>query len=105
MTKDFDVSFKDANTAHAHVPDIMLGAMSKMERDEFISDKKLEKINKIKIDTGGYNSLDEGDMIKWNHNLDLEKERSNTLNILASLVPANEVYLTSSKSANKLSMS
>lgn len=83
----------------------MLGAMSKMERDEFISDKKLEKINKIKVDTGGYNSLDEGDMIKWDHNIDLEKERSNTLNILASLVPANEIYLTSSKSANKLSMS
>jgi hypothetical protein len=61
----------------------MLGAMSKMEREEFISDMKLSKINKIKVDTGGYDSLDEGDMIKWDHNLDLEKERSNTLNILA----------------------
>lgn len=57
--------------------------MSKMEREEFISDMKLSKINKIKVDTGGYDSLDEGDMIKWDHNLDLEKERSNTLNILA----------------------
>jgi len=61
----------------------MIGAMSKMERDEFISDRKLDKIVKIKVDTGGYNSLDEGDMIKWDHKLNLEKERSNTLNILA----------------------
>jgi len=83
LTQDFDVSFKDANKAHAHVPDVMIGAMSKMERDEFISDRKLDKIVKIKVDTGGYNSLDEGDMIKWDHKLNLEKERSNTLNILA----------------------
>ena len=83
LTKEFDVSFKDANVAHAHVPDVMLGALSKMEREEFISDIKLSKMNKIRVDTGGYNSLDEGDMIKWDHNLDLEKERSNTLNLLA----------------------
>jgi hypothetical protein len=61
----------------------MLGALSKMEREEFISDIKLSKMNKIKVDTGGYNSLDEGEMIKWDHKIDLEKERSNTLNLLA----------------------
>jgi hypothetical protein len=83
LTKDFDVSFKDANKAHGHVPDIMLGALSKMEREEFISDMKLSKMNKIKVDTGGYNSLDEGEMIKWDHDIDLEKEKSNTLNLLA----------------------
>jgi len=61
----------------------MLGALSKMEREEFISDIKLSKMNKIRVDTGGYNSLDEGEMIKWDHKIDLEKERSNTLNLLA----------------------
>ena len=83
LSKDFDVSFKDANKSHSHVPDVMLGALSKMEIEEFISDKKLSKMNKIRVDTGGYNSLDEGEMIKWDHNIDLEKEKSNTLNLLA----------------------
>ena len=47
-------------------------------------------------DTGGYDSLDEGD-VKWAHHLDLERERSNALNVLAQVVPANEIFLTSSK--------
>ena len=40
---------------------IVLGSMNKLEIDHFISDKKLNKIKKINIDTGGYESLDEGD--------------------------------------------
>lgn len=59
----------------------MLGALSKREQEDFISEAKLSKIERIK-DTGGYESLEEGD-IQWDHNIDLEIEKSNALNILA----------------------
>ena len=37
LTNDFEVSFKDANKAHRHVPDTMLGALSKREQEDFVS--------------------------------------------------------------------
>jgi hypothetical protein len=75
----------------------MLGALSKREQEDFISDAKLKKMDNIRIDTGGYDSLDEGD-VKWKHNINMEKEKSNALFLLSQVVPANEVFLTSSKS-------
>ena len=81
LTKDFEVSIKDANKSKAHISDIMLGALSKKEQEDFFSDKKLSKLKVIK-DTGGYEDLEEG-YIQWSHNIDLEKERSNALNILS----------------------
>lgn len=42
--------------------------------------------------------------IAWKHNLNLEKERSAALNILSTIVPASEVFLTSSKSQNQNSL-
>lgn len=99
LTDDFTVSFKDANKAKRHIPDTMLGAMSKREQEDFISDAKLRQIERFR-DTGGYDSLDEG-TVQWNHDIDLDKERENALNVLAQLVPANEVFLTSSKAQNR----
>ena len=99
LTDQFEVSFKDANKAHRHIPDVMLGAMSKREQEDFVSDAKLRTMKVVK-DTGGYESLDEGD-VKWKHKINLEKEKSSALNILASVVPANEIYLTSSKQGNR----
>ena len=104
LTSDFDVSFGDAKKTKSHIPDAMLGALSKREQEDFISDKKLGAIKQRTKDTGGYESLEEGD-VKWDHDIDLEKERSNALNILSQIVPANEVFLTSSKSQNRLASS
>ena len=103
LTEDFDVSFKDANKANAHVSDVMLGALSKREHQDFMQDGSISSMNKVK-DTGGYKDLEEGD-IQWNHDVDLEKERSNALSILSTIVPANEVFLTSSKAGNKNAIS
>ena len=103
LTDQFEVSFKDANKAHRHIPDVMLGAMSKREQQDFVSDAKLRTMKVVK-DTGGYDSLDEGD-VKWKHKIDLDKERSSALSILAQVVPANEVYLTSSKQGNRQAIS
>ena len=62
LTPEFEISFKDANRTKSHInTGIVLGSMNKLEIDHFISDKKLNKIKKINIDTGGYESLDEGD--------------------------------------------
>lgn len=44
LTKDFEVSYKDANKSKSHIPDVMLGALSKREQEDFISDKKLGSI-------------------------------------------------------------
>ena len=54
-------------------------------------------------DTGGYSSLEDSENgeIHWKHAIDLEKERSAALNILAQIVPANEIFLTCAKSSNK----
>jgi hypothetical protein len=93
------VSFKDANKVNAHIPDQMMGALSKREAEMFVSSARLDKMVEVK-DTGGYDSLEEGD-VKWQHKIDLEKERSAALNVLASVVPANEVFLTSKKQSNK----
>ena len=60
LTNEFEVSFKDANKAKRHIPDVMLGALSKREQEDFLSDAKLKKMDNIVRDTGGYNSLDEG---------------------------------------------
>ena len=99
LTDEFKVSFKDANKAKRHIPDAMLGALSKREQQDFISDAKLQQIKRVK-DTGGYDSLEEGN-VEWKHNIDLEIERENALNILSQIVPANEVFLTSSKAQNR----
>lgn len=104
LDEDFDVSFGDANKSKAHVPDVMLGALSKREQEDFFAHKKEIKGSKVQINTGGYSSLDEdGDevgQIAWKHGLNLEKERSSALNILSKIVPASEIFLTSSKSQN-----
>ena len=35
LTEDFEVSLKDANRGHTHVPDQMIGALSKTEFNAF----------------------------------------------------------------------
>ena len=37
LTEDFNVSFKDAYKVNAHIPDQVLGAMSKREHFDFVS--------------------------------------------------------------------
>ena len=104
LTQDFNVSFKDANKANAHIPEQVLGALSKREHFDFVS-MEIPKEGKIcVVDTGGYSSLEEGD-VQWEHNVDLEKEKSNALSILSTVVPAHEVFLTSSKAGNKHAIS
>ena len=102
LTNDFNVSLGDANKHKKHVPDIMLGALSKREQEDFFAHKSDKKSSRVQINTGGYSSLDEDGedvgTIAWKHNLNLEKERSQALNILSTIVPASEVFLTSSKS-------
>lgn len=110
LTEDFDVSLTDANRTKNHVSDVMLGGLSKREQQDFFNpDKNNDSKQDIAINTGGYDSLDEeGEAtgtIHWKHNLNLEKERSQALNILSQIVPANEVFLTSSKAQNKGSAS
>lgn len=99
LTEDFNVSFKDANRKNAHVSDVMLGALSKREQQDFFHDNKMTKSDRIK-DTGGYESLEEGN-VEWKHGIDMEREKANALNLLSRIVPANEVFLTSSKADNK----
>lgn len=88
MTEDFDVSLTDANRTKNHVSDVMLGALSKREQQDFFNpNKNNTKETDIVKDTGGYSSLEEegeqGGTIQWKHNVDLEKERSKALNILS----------------------
>lgn len=56
----------------------------------------------MKKNTGGYESLDNEEFgdIEWDHGLDLDKERENALFILSKVVPASEIFLTSSKAQN-----
>jgi hypothetical protein len=87
----------------------MLGGLSKREQQDFFSKKgDKKKSEKSLVNTGGYSSLDEeGEevgTIAWKHGLNLEKERSAALNILSTIVPANEVFLTSSKAQNQKSL-
>lgn len=106
LTKDFDVSLKDANKSKSHISDIMMGQLSKREQEDFMQAKYQGKQRQVKIDTGGYSSLDDSDggEIQWKHEINLEKERNQALNILSQIVPANEVFLTCSKANNKSSL-
>jgi hypothetical protein len=84
LTEDFEVSLTDANRTKNHVSDVMLGGLSKREQQDFFNpdkkDGKEASKGDIQINTGGYSSLDEaGDdngTIHWQHELNLEKERS-----------------------------
>ena len=81
------MSIMDANKSKSHVPDVMLGALSKREQETFFK-KKIggdESDGDTKINTGGYDSLDneEHGQISWEHNINLEKERASLLNVLS----------------------
>ena len=77
LTEDFDVTVKDANKAKSHIPDQMLGQLSKKELEDFFHKDKGHKQGKGIVDTGGYSSLDDSEAgeIHWKHGIDLEKER------------------------------
>ena len=47
LTNDFDVSLGDANQHKKHVPDIMLGALSKREQEDFFAHKSDKKSSKV----------------------------------------------------------
>ena len=74
------------------MPDKLLGAMTKREQDFFQKGETMEKaeskIQKEDVD------------LAWQPQINVESEREKALSILTQIVPANEVYLTSSKSQN-----
>jgi hypothetical protein len=98
LTEDFDVSFADANRSKRHVPDIMMGGMSKREIESLFKSKGDDE-EMVRRNTGGYESLDDSKNgeICWEHGIDVEKEKEHALNVLSRIVPASEVFLTSSK--------
>mmetsp|Transcript_27030 Transcript_27030/g.41169 ORF Transcript_27030/g.41169 Transcript_27030/m.41169 type:complete len:121 (+) Transcript_27030:1-363(+) len=59
LTEDFDVSLKDANKSHTHVPDNMLGALSKTEFQHFFSKDAAQEGEEMPKNTGGYDSLED----------------------------------------------
>ena len=83
LTKDFDVSLKDANAGKRHISEVMMGGLSKKEQKDFF-EKKNEHSDQESQD------IEVGE-------IDIEKEKNRALSILAQIVPASEIFLTSSK--------
>lgn len=91
---------KDRGFGKASLPDTMLGALSKREREALnLAGKKRKRSDEIKTETVA-DDLDTG-LIQWDAELDMEKEKARLFGVLGKIVPQTEVFFQDHKSSKQ----